>query len=46
MIVLREIKKYKKVRGTKRQRARLKALNKLQDDIAKLFYDERYKKKK
>ena len=43
---MRKIEKYKKERGTEKQRKRLKALNHFQDEIAKYYYDDRFKKKK
>ena len=33
------------MQGSKQQRKKLKELNKFQDNISKLFYDEKYKKK-
>jgi len=44
VINLRKIKKYKKRKGTKKQIEKLKAINKFQDDIAKCFFDPKYKK--
>jgi hypothetical protein len=42
---MREIMKYKKIQGSKRQRERLAAINKLQDDIAKCYYSKKFKNK-
>ena len=42
---MREVKKYRKLKGTKKQIARFNALRKLEYEIAKYYFDERYKKK-
>lgn len=41
---MREIKKYKNKKGTKKQRIRLEILNKFQDDLAKSIFDMSLKK--
>lgn len=43
---MRKVEKYKKRQGSKKQIEKLKAYNKFQDEIAKYFFDERFKKKK
>lgn len=42
---MRKIYKYKKLKGTKKQRERLAILNKFQDDLAKYYFDTRFLKK-
>ena len=43
---MRKVEKYKKRQGSKKQIEKLKTYNKFQDEIAKYFFDERFKKKK
>ena len=45
MIILREKKKFVKRKGTKKQEERLRIINKFHDDIAKSFYEYKYKNK-
>lgn len=43
---MRKVEKYKKRQGSKKQIERLKAVNKFQDEIAKYYFDEKFKKKR
>lgn len=43
---MRNIERYKKRSGTKKQRKKLNAINKFQDEIAKIVFDKNLKKKK
>lgn len=42
---MRKIKKYVKRQGSKKQKERLLALNNFQDEIAKYYYNEKFKNK-
>lgn len=43
---MRNIERYKKRSGTKKQRKKLNAINKFQDEIARIVFDKDFKKKK
>lgn len=43
---MRKVKRYKKRFGTKKQREKLNAINKFQDEIARIVFDKDFKKKK
>ena len=45
MIELREVKKYKKKQGSKKQKKLLETINKFQDDISKQFFNPKFKNK-
>lgn len=42
---MRKIKKYVKRQGSKKQKERLLAINNFQDEIAKYYYNEKFKNK-
>ena len=43
---MRNIERYKKRSGTKKQREKLNAINKFQDEIARIVFDKDFKMKK
>ena len=42
---MRKVKKYRKIKGTKKQVIRFNELHKIKYEIAKCYFDEKYRKK-